>query len=126
MSYVFFNPNPCGRAVGDCAVRAVAKALRLTWQDAYLKIVTQGYAVCDMPSSDAVWGAVLNQNGFIRQMIPNNCPDCYNAEQFCIDNPKGVFVIGFGGHVATVVDGNLYDAWDSSHEVPIYVWFREK
>lgn len=25
--YIEYNPNPCGRRVGDCAVRAVAKAL---------------------------------------------------------------------------------------------------
>lgn len=126
MSYVFFNPNPKGRTVGDCSVRAVAMALGLSWSDAYLKIVTEGYAVCDMPSSDAVWGAVLRKNGFSRQAIPNTCPDCYTAQQFCEDNPNGVFVLGFGGHVATVVDGVLYDAWDSSNEIPIYVWFKER
>ena len=126
MSYVFFNPNPKGRTVGDCSVRAVSKALDLSWSDAYLKIVTEGYGVCDMPSSDAVWGAVLRRNGFSRQAIPNTCPDCYTAEQFSEDNPQGTFVLGFGGHVATVVDGIIYDAWDSSNEIPIYVWTKER
>ena len=126
MSYVFFNPNPKGRTVGDCSVRAIAKALGLSWSDAYLQIVTEGYGVCDMPSSDAVWGAVLRKNGFSRKAIQNTCPDCYTAQQFCEDNPNGTFVLGFGGHVATVVNGVLYDAWDSSKEIPIYVWFRAR
>lgn len=124
MSYVNFNLNPCGRLVGDCAVRAVAKALDTTWEDAYLKIVTAGYGMCDMPSSDSVWGAVLRQNGFKRKAIPNTCPECYTAEQFCRDNPHGTFVLGFGGHVATVIDGNLFDAWDSSKEIPQFVWYK--
>lgn len=119
-----YNNNPCGRAVGDCAVRAVSVALGLTWQESYLKIATAGYGMCDMPSSDSVWGAVLRQNGFERRNIPDTCPDCYTAEDFCRDNPKGVYVLGFGGHVATVVDGVLMDAWDSSQEIPQFVWFR--
>lgn len=119
-----YNPNPTGRAVGDCAVRAVAKALGTDWETAYLLICDNGYAMGDMPSSDSVWGAVLRQNGFYRQSIPNRCPDCYTAEDFCIDHPYGTYVLGFGRHVATVVDGNLYDMWDSSNEIPVYVWYR--
>ena len=124
--WIKYNPNPTGRSVGDCAVRAVAKALDTDWETAYTMISQNGYAMGDMPSSDSVWGAVLRQNGFYRMSIPNNCPDCYTAADFCRDNPIGTFVLGFGGHVATVVDGDLFDNWDSSMEVPVYVWFRKE
>ena len=40
------------------------------------------------------------------------------------DNPQGVFVLGFGSHVATVVNGDIYDTWDSTGEIPVYVWYR--
>lgn len=121
-----YNPNPRGRSVGDCAVRAVAKALGKTWQQAFTMIAARAYNQADMPSSDAVWGSVLRQNGFTRQAVPNSCPDCYTAEDFCRDYPRGVYVLGFGGHVATVVDGVLYDSWDSSKEVPSYYWYRRQ
>jgi len=126
MAFIFYNPNPTGRTVGDCAVRAIAKALKIDWETAYLLIAKNGYAMGDMPSSDSVWGAVLRQNGFYRKAIPNSCPDCYTAEDFCEDNPYGTFVLGFGGHVATVVDGDLYDSWDSSQLYPQYVWYRKE
>lgn len=126
MIYVRYNPNPTGRRVGDCAVRAIAKALDVDWETAYLTITKAGYLMGDMPSSDSVWGAVLRQNGFYRDIIPNTCPDCYTAEDFCRDHPDGVFVLGFGGHVATAVDGRLYDSWDSSQEVPVYFWYRKE
>ena len=122
--WIEYNPNPTGRRVGDCAVRAIAVALGISWEEAFAKLAANAYAMGDMPSSDSVWGSVLRQNGFYRESIPNTCPDCYTAEDFARDNPKGVFVLGFGGHVATVVDGNLYDSWDSSNEIPVYVWFR--
>lgn len=121
-----FLNNPTGRNVGDCAVRAISKALDIDWETAYLLIAKAGYDMGDMPSSDSVWGSVLRQNGFYRKAIPNQCPDCYTAEDFCVDNPYGTFVLGFGGHVATVVNGNLYDSWNSSAEIPVYVWYRKE
>lgn len=124
--WIEFNPNPAGRRVGDCAVRAVAKALDTDWETAYAMIAANGFAMGDMPSSNSVWGSVLRQNGFYRQSIPETCPDCYTAEDFAKDNPKGTFVLGFGTHVATVKDGDIYDAWDSSKEIPQYVWYRKE
>lgn len=122
--WMYYQPNPCGRSVGDCSVRAISKALGISWEEAYNIICEAGFKMCDMPSSDSVWGAVLRTNGFYKTTIPNSCPDCYTAEDFCRDNPVGVFVLGFGGHVATVVDGYLYDSWDSSREIPVYMWYR--
>lgn len=119
-----YNPNPTGRSVGDCAIRAVAKALGITWEEAYALIAANGFAMGDMPSSNSVWGAVLRQNGFYRAAIESDCPDCYTAENFAQDHPNGVFVLGFGNHVATVVDGVLYDSWDSSNEIPQYFWHK--
>lgn len=123
--YLYYNPNPAGRSVGDCAIRAIAKALNIDWEDAYAKVVVNGFRMGDMPSSDSVWGSVLRMNGFYRKALPNTCPDCYTAEDFCIDHPEGTYVLGFGGHVATVVDGDIYDSWNSSNEIPQYYWGRK-
>lgn len=124
--WVKYNPNPTGRSVGDCAVRAISKALDIDWESAYVMICINGYSMGDMPSSDSVWGSVLRQNGFYRLNIPNSCPECYTAEDFCRDYSKGTYVLGFGGHVATVKDGILYDSWDSSQEIPQFMWYRKE
>lgn len=126
MAYIEYNPNPVSRHVGDCSVRAISKALDIDWESAYVLNAVNGFSMGDMPSSDAVWGATLRQNGFYRYVIPNNCPDCYTAEQFCKDHQKGTYVLGFGGHVATVVDGDLYDSWNSSREIPQFYWYRKE
>ena len=122
--WIYYNPNPTGRNTGDCSVRAVAKALDIDWETAYALIASNGFLMGDMPSSDSVWGAVLRQNGFNRSAIPNSCPDCYTAEDFCRDHPNGVYVLGFGGHVATVKDGDLFDSWISLQEIPQYFWMK--
>lgn len=122
--WCMFNNNPTGRSVGDCAVRAVSVALDIDWESAFDLIADAARSMGDMPSSDSVWGAVLRQHGFYRSAIPNSCPDCYTAWDFCRDHPRGIYVLGFGGHVATIVDGTLYDSWDSSQLLPQFVWYR--
>ena len=124
--WIKYNPNPVGRQVGDCAVRAISKALGVDWETAYALIASNGFLMGDMPSSDSVWGAVLRQNGFNRSAIPNSCPDCYTAEDFARDHQNGIYVLGFGSHVATVKDGRIYDSWDSSQEIPQYYWAKER
>jgi len=124
--WVNYNDNPTDRRVGDCAVRAVSLALGVDWEKAYLMMVVNGYLMGDMPSANSVWGSVLRQHGFSRQSLPDSCPDCYTAEDFAYDHPKGTYVLGFGTHVATVIDGNIYDSWDSSREIPQYFWYRKE
>ena len=125
MPYVEYNPNPAGRRVGDCAVRAVAKALDLDWEQAFVLIAANAYAMSDMPSADSVWGSVLRQHGFYRQAIPNTCPDCYTVADFARENPFGTFVLALGGHVVTVKDGDWYDTWDSGDQTPQYFWYAK-
>ena len=124
--WVWYNPSPKGRNVGDCAVRAVAKALDTDWETAYAMIASAGFSMGDVISSNAVWGSVLRKNGFVRSSIPPSCPDCYTAEDFARDHPTGTYVLGFGNHTATIKDGRLFDSWDSSQLIPQYYWEKVK
>lgn len=124
--YREFNNNPTGRRVGDCAVRAVSLAINESWERTYLLICLNGLQMGDMPSSNTVWGALLRQNGFYRESLPNVCPDCYSVRQFAEDHPKGTYVLGLDQHVVTVKDGNWYDIWDSGDETVVYVWYRKE
>ena len=121
-----YNPSPSGRRVGDFAIRAIAKALNVDWEMAYIMVAVEGFIEADMPSSNAVFGSVLKKNGFKRYVIPDSCPACYTVSEFCYDNPEGTFVIGTGSHVVTAVNGDYYDTWDSGQEVVQYVWEKNK
>ena len=101
MKYEYFNPNPAGRRVGDCAVRAVSKALNIDWEKAYVMLAVNGFIMADIMNANNVIASVLRQNGFNRKTIDNTCPDCYTAMEFVDDHNKGIYVIGFGGHVIT-------------------------
>ena len=124
--WIRFNPNPAGKAVGDCAVRAVAIATNQTWMRTYKELCAQGCELKDMPSADHVWGTYLQAKGFSRHTLPDTCPDCYTVKAFCADHPTGVYVLGTGQHAVCVIDGDHYDAWDSGEESPIYFWQLEE
>lgn len=126
MAWIMYNPNPVGRTVGDCSIRALAKALDTDWSTAYLMAAINGFSMGDMPSSNSVWGAVLRQHGFKRAVLPETCPDCYSINDFAIEHPQGTYVLGTGTHVVTMIDGDIYDSWDSLNETPVYFWYKEE
>lgn len=125
MAYIPFNPNPFEKATGDCTVRAISMMTNQDWDDTYWGLAIMGFVLKDMPSNNEVWGAYLRKNGYVRDVIPNTCPDCYSVKDFCEDNPDGRFLLATGSHVIAVEDGDYYDAWNSGNEVPIYYWYKE-
>lgn len=122
MSWIFYNPNPQNKLVGDCVIRAIAKLTDKTWEDTYMDIALQGYMMKDMPSSNHVWGTYLREHGFVQRIIPDTCPECYTVRDFCNDYPTGTYMLAIGSHVVAVQDGNYFDTWDSGDELPIYYW----
>lgn len=123
--YIPFNPNPANRRTDDCVIRAISKVLDIPWERAYIMLAVKGLETYDLPNANNVWGAVLKDNGFVREVIPNTCPECYTVEDFCADNPVGTYVLGTGTHAIACIDGNYYDTWQSGESVPIYVYRKE-
>ena len=110
--------------MGDCTVRAISKALQQDWEQTYAGLTAYGFVLCDMPSANHVWGAYLRRNGFKRYIVDDKGQDIYTVEDFCRDNPQGIFVLAIPGHVVCVENGQYYDSWDSGGEIPQYYWTR--
>ena len=121
----YYNPNPKGHREIDCTVRAVSAALGIDWDWAFCLIMSAGFSEKRMGVSNGTWALVLRRHGFRRAIIPNTCPDCYTVEDFCIDHPRGIYVLCMWQHIATVRDGYVWDSWDSTREVPQFYWYQE-
>lgn len=71
MAYKNFNLNPAGRNTEDCAVRAMAAALNMSWKEIYTGLCEQGFWLCDMPCANRVWKTYLIGKGWKRNRIPS-------------------------------------------------------
>lgn len=123
--YEYYEPNPVRTGAIDCTTRALSKALDISWEKAYVMKSLNGFLMGNETVADEVWGSILREHGFKRQLVPDSCPNCYTVEQFCADHPEGTFVVKSEDHVATVKDGILYDSWPSQNKVVIYYWYRK-
>ena len=63
--YKYFQPNPCGRSVGDCAVRAIAAAFDVSWEEAFDALTKNARAMCDLPNAGIAWDAIA-----VKTVIP--------------------------------------------------------
>ena len=120
--YSYYNPHPSKNKIGDCVIRALTKALNKSWEEIYIDLSIEGYIKCYLPNADIVWGKYLIKNGFCRNLIPDDDFGDYTIEDFCMEHPQGTYVIGTGSHAVAVVDGILFDSWNSSGEIPIYYY----
>lgn len=123
--WVYYNPNPLKREVGDCSVRAICKATGMDWDTAYCLEILEGFEKKEMPSANAIWGEVLVHQGFKRYKLETCCPPDFTVKDFCQMHPEGVYVLGLQGHVVTVVDGLYYDTWDSGERLVLNYWKKE-
>ena len=127
MSFIFYNPNPGGKFVGDCVIRAITKAENISWEQAFVDIVAEAYRLYDMPSSNYIWGSYLKSKGYTRHNLQDTCPDCYTLRMFCDDHKDGIYIVATGTHAVVVMPpGNIYDSWDSSDEIVTYYWKKEE
>lgn len=113
------------KRAGDCTIRAIALVTGQTWESTYVAVAFQGFKDGEMPSGNATWGNYLESIGFTFHRLRDTCPSCYTVHDFAIDNPYGTFVLGTGDHAVAVIDGIVYDMWDSRNETPIYFYSKE-
>lgn len=119
------NPNPNGKNVGDCTVRAITLALDESWAKIYLDLCLQGYMMGDMPSSNDVWETYLTDKGWQYHRLQDTCPFCYTIKDFAEEHNIGTFIVGTGSHVVCVHEGDWLDAWDSGEKVPMFFFSKE-
>ena len=97
--YKEYNPNPCGIRVGDCVIRAISKLMNQDWEKTYIELCLQGLKMCDMPSSNPVWGSYLLEHGY--KQVPTNV---ITVLEFCDRHPQGKYLLATGSHVVTIED----------------------
>ena len=127
--YVYFQPNKkdIKDRYGDCQIRALCKALDLSWVEAFDLTIpicreVQTYTIfggtCDIGKDNLEklgfrYVGVSNKKGTRRPTV----------DSFAKDHPAGRFICKVAHHVVAVVDGKYFDTWDSG-SCSMYGWYE--
>lgn len=129
--YVYFQPNKkdLRDKVGDCQIRALAKALGKTWLEVFDLItpICREQQVMDIFSCDlAKTKEAMSGLGFAYTGISNKKGTKRpTVDSFAKDHKEGRYIVSVAHHVVAVVDGKYYDTWDSG-EKSLYGFYELK
>ena len=105
---------------GDCTIRALCKALDISWVEAFDLTVP----ICrreQVPNIFFAPGKIRNpflaELGFKYTGISNKEGSVRpTVEQFAEKHRKGTYILNVANHEVACVDGTYYDTWDSGHK----------
>lgn len=114
-----YNPHPQDKNVGDCVKRALTKVFELD----YMKIQRElnRYKVT---TGAKVFNENRNWMPFIEDKGAKRVSGFHRTRvwDFARQHPKGKFLVRVAKHVIAVVDGIIYDTWDSRNYSIGRVW----
>lgn len=120
--YAYYQPNDkdLKDQYGDCTIRALSKALGVSWAEAFDLMMplcreAQLTNLFNAPSymrKDFFKPLGLEWHG-LSSKAGTNRP---TVEEFAKDHPDGTYICSVAHHVVAVVDGKYYDTWDSGYK----------
>lgn len=122
--FKYHNANPKNNFTGDCVARAISVAMGITWEEAVRDMtdhaISKGYMFNDKKNIKSY----LKSHGWVKCKEPR---DVFNkkiiAEDYLIDNYFSRAIVNLGTrHIAAIIDGQIWDTWNSSHEVIHSYW----
>lgn len=129
--YVYYQPN--GKDLkdkyGDCTIRALSKALSVTWLEAFDLMIplcreAQVSNIFDAPLD--IRKTFLDKLGFTYTGVSNKAGTKRpTVESFCKEHPQGTYILSVVHHEVTAVDGKYFDTWDSG-KCSLYGYFTKR
>jgi len=128
--FVYYQPNEkdIKDRFGDCTIRALSKALNVSWVEAFDKTVP----LCREAQVSGLFSApvdikrpLLERLGFKYVGVSNKKGTKRpTVDSFAKDHPAGTYICNVANHEVAVVDGKYYDTWDSG-ECSLYGYFEK-
>lgn len=123
-----FNPNPKGKNVGDCSIRAYCAVNDdLTWDKAFDIACVVAKDEKDIINSGKVCHKILTEElGYeLDQEYKKVKPkERITVQEFCLTHNFGKYVLSCAKHLVGVVDGRYYDSYSSGDMKvkDVYFW----
>lgn len=132
-SYIEYNANSNNRHTSDCSIRAISLALKEPYDSVKHDLYTLGRKMGRAYKEVSTINTYLHSYGYERKEVAE-LMESYripSVAEFAYQFPTGTFIIACGksdriSHLVTVIDGDIFDSWDSSNYKVIWVWVIEE
>ena len=126
-SLIKYNANTSDNHVGDCVKRSIAIAFRMDYNDAG-KELNRVKRERGLPSFNTTSNimAFLAERGLRFTFMPESDT---TVEEFADAHPSGTYVLltgdakkaakGYSSHMLTIVNGDVYDSWNSLKHIVV-------
>lgn len=108
--FKYYNPNPAGLLIDDCAVRAICVVSGEKYQDIYRQI-----NAFRRVTGAKKYNTAQNPHRFVEDVMGARKITFGNkisVREFAKSYPRGRYILDMNGHWSTMVDGTVYDTWD--------------
>lgn len=113
---------------GDCTIRALSKALDLTWLEAFEITIPycrkyQTPNIFNLPCK--MEAEIMKELGFEYTGISNKKGSKRpTVDSFAKDHPTGTFILNVANHEVCVSEGKYFDTWDCG-EKSVYGYYEK-
>lgn len=137
-TFHYYNANPKNRITTDCVIRAIATA---TEQDYNKTVMELAQMQCDTGYDDGdkkLYDKYLQSKGWKKCSQPRKADNTkYTGREFCKQIKEDIvwatngehlkhIVANIGGnHVVAIIDGKVWDIWDSTDGCIGNYWIKE-
>ena len=128
-TFHYYNANPKNRVTCDCVARAICTGMDRPYNDVLKEMfelqIETGYEYTDKKCIEKY----LELKGWKKHKQPKKSDNTkYTGEEFCkkIANKSKRYIANIGGnHTVAIVNGKVYDIWDSTDGCIGNYWTKE-
>lgn len=127
--YVYYQPNEkdIKDEYGDCAIRALTKAMGMSWIEVFDELCRYARYYQCLPNQKPATHSFMEDSGWHYTSIPKG--KRITVEDFAKSH-KGEYNlhvrVGYNTHFVAVVDGKYYDTWDSGKKLLYGYWSKKE
>lgn len=124
--YKEFNPNPLGKEVGDCQIRALCAVTGKSWYEIYDMLVAYGRKVaCPFFWTDPNSSYHTDLFGMVRHKVTRQKgKKALSVETFCKEHPEGKYILRLAHHCMGIVNGEYYELYAGWEKRTVYTYYE--
>lgn len=124
--FCYYQPNNKDdeNVSSDCVIRALTKLLNLDWKTVFEELYCIAKSKQRMLNDGEVVEQYLTDNHFVKHIIHRKRNEKQlRLKEFAEQYNMGAYFCWARSHVVAVIDGIIYDSWDSSN-ICLYEYWK--